>query len=369
MINAVHVKHPSPLAHQITSIASGLIQRRMKPPVQLVIAAKKSFLTRLRYRGVLYLFHLALAVFGRLKNLKAKRLAADKKPTIIKHYPHLPSHEVRIFIPKTYRSGDKPLPLFIDIHGGGFCIGAPFVDDGDNLQLAHEHGLCVVSIPYRLGPGHPFPTPMFDIAAMITYVLADESLPVDKSRVAVGGYSAGGTLSLTATQLPVLKGRIKGIVAYYPATNNSLTLAQRLAKTTLPPSGKDMLERMIPMFEAGFIPPGTNKADPLLSPIFADRKDLPEKIFILGCELDLLCPEAQEMAENLAELEDGGRIQLKERNGWTKGNIRWELIEGAQHGFNQTSTGRGVEADLMRAKAVSMHAGVAEWLKREVYSS
>jgi acetyl esterase/lipase len=339
----------------------------MTPPAQPVVAGKKSFLTRLKYRTALYLFHAAMALFGRLNAFKSRKLATDKKPTIIKRYPALPSHEVRIFIPKTYRPGDKPLPLFIDIHGGGFCIGAPFVDDKDNLLLAHTHGLCVVSIPYRLGPGHPFPAAVYDVAAMITFVLADESLPVDKSRVAIGGYSAGGNLSLAAPQLPVLKGKIKGVVAYYPAVDNSLTLTQRLAKTTLPPSGKDMLEAMIPMFEVGFITPGTNKADPLLSPVFAERKDLPQKIFILGCELDCLCAEAKEMAENLADSEEGQMVPLREGNGWTKGNIRWELIEGAQHGFNQTGS-RGGDVELMEAKTIAMHAGVAEWLKKEVYS-
>jgi len=32
--------------------------------------------------------------------------------------------------------------------------------------------------------------------------------------------------------------------------------------------------------------------------MFADRVDLPEKISI-GCEYDMLCPEAEDMAEDL----------------------------------------------------------------------
>ncbi len=129
------------------------------------------------------------------------------------------------------------------------------------------------------------------------------------------------------------------------------------------------LYSQLPMFEVGFIPLGTDRRDPLLSPIFADRKDLPAKICIIGCEYDILCAEAEQMAEDLALSEEEESKPLGNgKTGWTKGRIRWELIEGVGHAFNQIP-GNAAERELTRGKTLRMHEGVAEWLKQEVYSA
>jgi acetyl esterase/lipase len=340
----------------------------MKRPAP-VLPKRRSFFDRFRYRAKLWFYQTALAIFIPLMNRRTRKLPANQRPTLTRSYPPLPGREVRIFIPATYKAGDAPLPLLIDIHGGGFCIGAPVIDDRDNCALAYEHGFCVASIPYRLGPEVKHPGAARDAAAMIAAVLADESLPVDRARVAVAGYSAGGTLSLAATQLPELRGRIAATVAYYPATDNARTLAERAARQKMPPGGVDYLHGMVGMFDVGYIAPGTDRTDPVLSPIFADRTDLPEKIFIIGCEYDMLCPEAEDMAEDLALHEDGERAPLGEgRVGWRKGNVQWELIEGVIHGFNQVPAA-GKEGEMRREKTKQMHAGVAAWLKSEVYQT
>lgn len=339
----------------------------MKPPEPAPIAKSLPFFQRLRLGTILFLLKCAMAAAGPLTRLKERRLPQNQKPTYKKSYPPLPDHEARIFIPSTYKSGDKPLPLFIDIHGGGFCIGAPWVDDADNCTLCHTHGFCVVSIPYRLGPSYKFPVAPKDCAAMITAVIQDESLPVDKTRVVIGGYSAGGTLSLAAPQIlsPEIKKSIKAIVAYYPSTNSAVDTATKIQRQNLPAGRKDSLHWMAYMFSSGYLAPGTNRADPLMSPIFAKRENLPEKIYILGCEWDLLCLEARDMAEDLAELEHGEQVDLRQgRTGWTKGNVQWEMLQDVEHGFNQ----RFPNDPVMKKKTAAMHQGVADWLKKEVFN-
>jgi acetyl esterase/lipase len=340
------------------------ITMKRPPPV---LPKSRSLFHWLGYRTKLWFYQAALAIFIPLMARRTRKLPPNQRPTLTRCYPPLPNREVRIFIPITYKAGDAPLPLLIDIHGGGFCLGAPVVDDRDNCALAYEHGFCVASIPYRLGPEVKHPGGARDAAAMIAAVLDDESLPVDRTRVAVAGYSAGGTLALAATQLPGVKGRVAASVAYYPATDNSRTLAERAARQKLPPGGVDYLHGMVGMFDVGYIAAGTDRTDPVLSPIFADRADLPEKMYILGCEFDMLCPEAEDMAEDLAQHEAGERVALGGgRVGWRKGNLQWELIEGVIHGFNQVPAS-GTEGEMRRAKTKAMHVGVAEWLKREVY--
>ncbi|TVY37010.1 hypothetical protein LSUB1_G002946 [Lachnellula subtilissima] len=50
-----------------------------------------------------------------------------------------------------------------------------------------------------------------------TSILEDETLPIDKSRVILGGFGAGGNLNISTAQMLELKGKIiKGVVSWYP---------------------------------------------------------------------------------------------------------------------------------------------------------
>ena len=237
------------------------------------------------------------------------------------------------------------------------------MDDSNNAELAYKHGILVVSIPYRLAPLYPFPTPGKDVAALMKAVMDDESLPFDRSKpVAAIGYSAGGNLILTAPQHDNLTDRVKAAVAVYPAVNSTLGTDVRLAKGVVAPGLKhDRLHKMAHWFDFSYVPVGQDKADPLLSPAFAKRDKLPEKLLILGCEYDMLCSEAQEMAEELAKDEPGDRKELEGgRIGWEKGRIRWEFAKGMEHGFNLSPK--------HQTEMEKMQEGIAEWLFREVYS-
>lgn len=237
------------------------------------------------------------------------------------------------------------------------------MDDRDNALLSQQHGICVVSIPYRKAPKHPFPTAPNDCANLIAAILGDDSLPVDKSKVAVGGYSAGGNLSLSAVQLNGLHDRIKGVVAYYPVTDYTLTLEEKLSTSKLAPGRKsDMLASLGPMFNWAYIPLGHDRRDPILSPHFAPRDKLPGKLAFFGCEYDLLCTEARKMAEKLA----GGPQQSADE--WEKDGIKWELIKEVEHGFNSTPRGTKEQMAFKRKKQEEMQRSAAEWLWREVYA-
>lgn len=321
----------------------------------------------LRLRLFLRMIKNGMAVADPFTNAVDCTLPANRRPTLKKSYPPLPSRQARVFIPETWKSGDPPLPLIIDIHGGGFSIGAPWVDDKDNLILSNTHGFCVVSIPYRLGPEYKFPTAPKDCAAMISAVMADASLPVDRNRVVVAGYSAGGTMALTATQILKTedKERIKAVVAYYPVTDSSLLPKEKVSRhAKLRRGRKHFLQSMASMFDQAYIEIGQDKMDPLLSPIYADRNNLPRKIFLIGCEYDILYDEAEAMAENLAKYEGGQRMPLGNgRIGWTKGAIRWEVMPTMEHGFNQIPNFSPAITKMTKR----MHQGVSEWLRKEVF--
>jgi acetyl esterase/lipase len=66
-----------------------------------------------------------------------------------------------VFIPSSYKPGTK-LPFLIDIHGVGFALMSPQIDDEFCHQFANRFGFCVVVINYRKGPLYPFPEPIYN---------------------------------------------------------------------------------------------------------------------------------------------------------------------------------------------------------------
>ena len=244
----------------------------------------------------------------------------------------------------------------------------------DNFILA-SYGICVVSIGYRLAPANKFPGPVYDIAALITAVLDDPDLPIDRNKVAIAGYSAGGNLALTAPQLNDLHTRIKGVVAYYPVTDTGRKMEVRMRTAVSPPGRKDILLNMSPMFHWAYFPKNVDVTDPLLAPLRAARDKICEKVYVIGVEYDLLCGEAEETAEAYALADrdagavTGHRVELGEgRVGWREGNITWEKLLGLEHAFNQRmDLVRGARKKMWMAKTIEMHKNVAEWLFREVF--
>ena len=102
---------------------------------------------------------------------------------------------VRLFRPKG-RHG--PGPALLWIHGGGYVIGTAAQDDVLCRRFAAELGATVASVDYRLAPEHPYPAPLEDCYAALTWLA---KLPaVDPARVAVGGASAGGGLAASLVQ-------------------------------------------------------------------------------------------------------------------------------------------------------------------------
>lgn len=299
------------------------------------------------------------------------------QPAQKKSYPCRPSLENRIFLPPRYNESKDLFPLYLDIHGGGFCLGEPADDDEFCSEFSQNFNIIVVSINYSKAPQNPYPGPVDDVAAIADAVINDSALRVDKNRVAIGGFSAGGALALAACQFPQLRGVIKACCPFYPVTDLSIPAEQKLK--TRPwrdeDKGVDMLQKMGGLFNYSYINPGTRLKEPKLSPSYARKSDLPEWMFVVGAEFDMLCFEARVLACRLGELEiPNGRegmndeTGLKEKYGWERddGKVRWLMARGLAHGFaTSTKPPFAQDAEEERVRKEKFRAIwelVGEWL-------
>lgn len=87
------------------------------------------------------------------------------------------------------------------IHGGGYIIGSPAINDRECASIAADLGITVLSVSYRLAPQHPFPAAADDcLHGWQTLLDFAGKWGVDSRRIAIAGQSAGGGLTAGLAQ-------------------------------------------------------------------------------------------------------------------------------------------------------------------------
>ena len=101
--------------------------------------------------------------------------------------------EVRVLIYTPPGKSEGPRPAFFHVHGGGYVIGNPEINDISNRATVAALGCVLVSVDYRLAPETRFPGALEDCYAALKWLYENaESLGVDRDHIAIGGESAGG---------------------------------------------------------------------------------------------------------------------------------------------------------------------------------
>ncbi|KAM7206558.1 Alpha/Beta hydrolase fold [Naviculisporaceae sp. PSN 640] len=294
-------------------------------------------------------------------------------PTAIRYYPCNPKGvklQARIFFPRNYSSAYKALlPTYFSIHGGGFAVGDPQQDDEWCTMWAKRTSHLVISLDYRKAPLHTFPSAVHDIAGLAGAILSDSSLPIDKSRVSIGGFSAGANLALCASQLPPLKNLVKAAIAYYPPVNWDHYPHDKLARRPYDAQRGDVpndnLANSGYWFDWAYVSPGTDRRHPLLSPYFAKKEDLPPWIYMIAAEYDMLRLEAQIMIHELAETS----LHLKgaeHPEDFEVGRYKWTLAKGCSHGFTHHFGLSEGEKRKREEKCEVVYEQAERWLAKAV---
>lgn len=195
---------------------------------------------------------------------------------------------------------DTKAPALVYIHGGGWVIGSIESHDRVCRQIAHRAGCAVVSVEYRLAPEHPAPAGADDAIAAIKWIAAHAAdLGLDPTRLAVGGDSAGGSLSAVTA----LAARDAGIdlrcqILIYPGGDNrdvAWSYPSRVANAHVPPLTRSLME----YFVAQFLPDKSLADDWRVSPLVADSVEGVAPALVITGSCDVLHDEGVMYAERL----------------------------------------------------------------------
>jgi acetyl esterase len=203
---------------------------------------------------------------------------------------------VRIYTPLD--ATPKMLPGLVYFHGGGLVAGTVATHDFIARALANSGACRVVSVEYRLAPEHPFPAALDDALAAVTHIGAHAArFGIDGARLGICGDSAGGTLAAATAQAVARIGSprlalqllICPILDYSGSTISRRDFASGylIDQATL---DHDLLH---------YAPPGTDPANPRISPLRADDVAGQPRTLIHTAEFDPVRDEGRDYFERL----------------------------------------------------------------------
>ena len=187
-------------------------------------------------------------------------------------------------------------------HGGGYIIGSPRTHRAMLAHLSRDAEARVLSLDYRLAPEFPFPAPVEDSVAAYRWLL-DEGF--DPARIALGGDSAGGGLTVAAlVQIRYLGLPTPGAgVCISPWVDmEGLGESMDTRAKADPMVGKENL-----MISAKTYLGGADPRAPLAAPLYADLRELPPILIQVG-DAEVLLDDSTRLAGVAREA--GVKVQM-----------------------------------------------------------
>lgn len=224
------------------------------------------------------------------------------------------------------------------LHGGGYNQGSPNTHRLLGYNLSKGADARVLMADYRLAPEHVFPAAVEDAVAAYKWMLDQGANP---ARIAIGGDSAGGGLTVAA----LLSIRDEGLPT--PAAGLCISPWVDLAGT-----GDSLKTKMDedPMVSADGLKSSAKlylgDADPktpLASPLYADLAGLPPLLIQVG-SAEVLLDDSTRLAER-AKIA-GVDVTLKE---WDKMVHVWHVFEPM---LDEAKAAIAEAADFIKARTV-----------------
>jgi acetyl esterase len=169
---------------------------------------------------------------------------------------------------RPFGSGPSRLPVFFNIHGGGYCLGFREPDDPFCRIIAERARCAVVNVGYAAAPERKFPSPVEETYALIK-ALREEAgeFGLDPERIAVGGHSAGGGIAAAAAILCSRRGEfaLTTQVLDFPYIDLATPPADK-DWGDLPPAFRDELINVFENYVAWYLSDPSERDDILASP-------------------------------------------------------------------------------------------------------
>jgi acetyl esterase/lipase len=174
--------------------------------------------------------------------------------------------------------------VLLFLHGGGYCSGSIISHRRMVSEAGRATGVRTLAIAYRLAPENPFPA-AFDDALHAWHFLRGHGIAAE--RIAIGGDSAGGGLSLA------LALRLRNINEQRPAclwlvspwTDLTMSGSTLVTKDAVDPLiHKDYLCELAD----AYLGRAADPKDPSVSPLFAELTGMPPMLIQVGSAETLL---------------------------------------------------------------------------------
>lgn len=261
-----------------------------------------------------------LAVFGRLRDDPDANMATLREQgarlnraagwLLVRHGPRdvetsevsapVDGGEIRIRIYRPRSTAGQRLPLYVFLHGGGWCVGNLDERDPRCRTIAAEARCVVASVDYRLAPENRYPVPLEDCYAALCWLAGNgDRFEIDPTRIAIGGESAGGNLAAAVCLLARDRSGPALCHQWLDVPSVDATCTQEGFANV--EDGYMLDTAMIDRFLACYLDDAQDRRDPLVSPLFAaDHSGLPPA-FITTCEFDHLRGDGAAYAEVLTK--------------------------------------------------------------------
>lgn len=211
-----------------------------------------------------------------------------------------------------------PLPVLVNLHGGGWLGGTIEQDHARCRFLAERTPCAVVSVDYALAPEHPFPVALEQADDVVLWLAADgATLGGVPGRIALCGSSSGGAIAAALAQRLARRGDTApaALVLTYPVCDSSGDYGSWRAFA----SGHLLTADMMRWFWRLYAPREAQRLNGEAAPMRAARLNGSMPTLVVTAECDILRDEAEAYAARLRA--EGGSATFTRYPGMIHGFI------------------------------------------------
>lgn len=249
---------------------------------------------------------------------------------------------VRLYVPQG-ATGVTPLILYF--HGGGFVVGDLDTHDDICRFIAHNIGVKLLAVHYRLAPENKFPAAFLDAVSVYQFCCQNaDRMGINPEQLVIAGDSAGGNIAAALThhvcQTEAIKPAFQLLI--YPV----MDLSEYAESYQIFGNGCGLEASAMDWFRDHYLARPLDRLDPRASPLLADSLGNLPPTYVCSAGFDPLRDEARAYAEKLKAA--GVSVEYINHEG---------LIHGFSTGFTINPDGRKAVERYCAAVKAALNQG------------